>query len=56
MSLGIDKFGYEEKETDSFEDLRNRQQLLEFACKLDHKGCVEHAIAYFKALRDIGTE
>nr|AWT23001.1 aminopeptidase N8 [Hyphantria cunea] len=56
LSSYIDRFGYVERSNDSFEDLRNRQQILEFACKLDHSGCVTQAAAMFKALRENGTE
>ncbi|XP_047022060.1 membrane alanyl aminopeptidase-like [Helicoverpa zea] len=56
LDIGISKLGYEPRSTDSFEDLRNRMQLLEFACKLGHNGCVENSVALFKGLRQNGTE
>ncbi|XP_075971973.1 putative aminopeptidase-2 [Anticarsia gemmatalis] len=55
VSKGVEKFGFDVKATDSFEDTRNRQQLLELACILDHPGCVEWAVAAFKAFKENGT-
>ncbi|KAJ8727738.1 hypothetical protein PYW07_001857 [Mythimna separata] len=56
LEHGISSLGYGVKATDSFEDLRNRMQILEFACKLEHSGCVEQTVALFKAFKQNGTE
>ncbi|KAL0882642.1 hypothetical protein ABMA27_001077 [Loxostege sticticalis] len=51
----VSHLGYEVSESDDFETLRNRMQVLELACKLDHAGCVEHAVANFRRLVDNGV-
>ncbi|KAF9798704.1 hypothetical protein SFRURICE_007034 [Spodoptera frugiperda] len=56
LESGISRLGYEERSTDSLEDQRNRMQILEFACKLEHSGCVERTVALFRALKENGTE
>ncbi|KAI8424607.1 hypothetical protein MSG28_003041 [Choristoneura fumiferana] len=52
----ITKLGYEVRNTDDFDTLRNRMQVLVFACKLGHQGCIDNAIALFKNFRGNGTE
>ncbi|KAH9643218.1 hypothetical protein HF086_012880 [Spodoptera exigua] len=56
LESGISRLGYEERSTDSLEDQRNRMQILEFACKLEHSGCVEKTVELFRALRQNGTD
>ncbi|KAI8424608.1 hypothetical protein MSG28_003042 [Choristoneura fumiferana] len=52
----ITKLGYEVRSTDDFVTLRNRMQVLEFACKLGHQGCIDNAVALFKNFKDNGAE
>ncbi|CAH2070908.1 unnamed protein product, partial [Iphiclides podalirius] len=52
----INKLGYEVRASDDFVTLRNRMQVLEFACKLRHQGCVDYTVNLFKKLEDNGTE
>ncbi|XP_028172441.1 membrane alanyl aminopeptidase-like [Ostrinia furnacalis] len=47
--------GFEERESDDFETIRNRMQVLELACKLDHTECVEHFVAKFRNFVDNGV-
>lgn len=56
IDSAINKLGYDVKESDDFVTLRNRMQVLEFACKLGHAGCVQYTINLFKMLKENGTE
>ncbi|CAD0197373.1 unnamed protein product [Chrysodeixis includens] len=55
LDSAISSIGYDSP-SDDVEFLRNRMQILEFACHLGHSGCVEKASSLFKALRINGTE
>ncbi|KAL4705512.1 hypothetical protein ACJJTC_011454 [Scirpophaga incertulas] len=50
----IEKLGYEVRESDDFETLRNRMQVLEYACRIGHAGCIEHAVVNFRRFVDNG--
>ncbi|XP_047984433.1 membrane alanyl aminopeptidase-like [Leguminivora glycinivorella] len=52
----INKLGYDVKATDSFVTLRNRMQVLEFACKLGHQGCIDKTVELFKNFKENGVE
>ncbi|XP_068631136.1 membrane alanyl aminopeptidase-like [Battus philenor] len=52
----INKLGYEVRSTDDFVTLRNRMQVLEFACKLGHQGCLDYTVGLYRKLRQNGTE
>nr|QEV86803.1 aminopeptidase N8 [Chilo suppressalis] len=55
MDKIIADLGYEEKDGDDFETLRNRMQILEFACKLGHTGCIEEENKLFRSFVDNGV-
>jgi hypothetical protein len=52
MENVISKLGFEVKDIDEYETLRNRIQILEFACKLDHTDCVKNTLALFRNFVD----
>ncbi|GBP46436.1 Membrane alanyl aminopeptidase [Eumeta japonica] len=51
----IDVLGYDVKEQDDFVTLRNRMQILEYACKLGHSGCIENSVGLFSKFKENGT-
>ncbi|XP_032512667.2 membrane alanyl aminopeptidase-like [Danaus plexippus] len=51
----IYRMGYDVKSTDDFKILRNRMQILEFACKLGHQGCIDRSLQWFKDLKNNDT-
>ncbi|XP_030032733.2 membrane alanyl aminopeptidase-like [Manduca sexta] len=51
----INKLGYEERASDDFETLRNRMQILEFACKIGHQGCIDNTVALFRNFKNNGV-
>ncbi|XP_026737407.1 membrane alanyl aminopeptidase-like [Trichoplusia ni] len=55
LDSAISVIGYDSA-SDDVEFLRNRMQLLELACKLEHSGCVEKAVSLFTALKINGTK
>ncbi|XP_026484281.2 membrane alanyl aminopeptidase-like [Vanessa tameamea] len=50
----INHLGYEVRTTDDFVTTRNRMQVLEFACQLGHKGCIDNARAMFQDFKNNG--
>ncbi|VVD01643.1 unnamed protein product [Leptidea sinapis] len=56
LDSAISKIGYDVNSTDNFDTLRNRMQILEFACKLGHQGCIDNTLYLFKQLKENGTE
>lgn len=56
LESAITNLGYTVEANDTFEILRNRMQILEFACKLGHEGCIEHVVKLYRGLRENGTE
>ncbi|XP_041970214.1 membrane alanyl aminopeptidase-like [Aricia agestis] len=51
----ITKLGYAVGSTDSLTTQKNRMQILQFACNIGHKDCIDHAITLFKNFRNNGT-
>ncbi|XP_052753559.1 membrane alanyl aminopeptidase-like isoform X2 [Galleria mellonella] len=52
----INELGYHPRETDDFESLRNRLELLEFACDVGDAECIQHTVALFRGLVDNNVE
>ncbi|XP_053604250.1 membrane alanyl aminopeptidase-like [Plodia interpunctella] len=52
----ISVLGYMPRTDDSFETLRNRLQLLEFACEIGHEECTGHMVQMFKEFKEYDTE
>ncbi|XP_072939870.1 putative aminopeptidase-2 [Epargyreus clarus] len=52
----INKLGYEVRSTDSLITEWNRMQIMQFACKLGHQGCMENMLALYKDFRQNGKE
>ncbi|XP_059049752.1 membrane alanyl aminopeptidase-like [Achroia grisella] len=52
----INEFGYHPRPTDDYESLRNRLELLEFACDLGDTECIQHTVELFRALREKNEE
>ncbi|KAM3967291.1 membrane alanyl aminopeptidase [Aphomia sociella] len=52
----INKLGYHPRQSDDFETLRARLELLEFACDLGHEECVKNSVDIFNALRQNNEE
>ncbi|XP_013184610.2 membrane alanyl aminopeptidase [Amyelois transitella] len=51
----INQLGYTPQSDDSFETLRNRLQILEYACKVGHQGCIDHVVEMFRGFKQNGT-
>lgn len=51
----INTLGYEVSDNDNFVTLETRMNLLVFACKLGHEGCVNNSVALFQAFKNNGT-
>lgn len=47
MDTVIKDLGYDEGENDRLTRIRNRFNVMSFACSIGHKGCVNHAIETF---------
>ncbi|CAK1546280.1 unnamed protein product [Leptosia nina] len=56
LDSAIAKLGYEANSTDDYDTLRNRMQVLDFACNLGHQGCLDNTLAHYKELKDNGKE
>ncbi|XP_050343244.1 membrane alanyl aminopeptidase-like isoform X2 [Nymphalis io] len=54
MENVIKHLGYKVRSTDDFVTLRNRMQVMEFACKLGHQGCIDNARAIFQDFKTNG--
>lgn len=52
MNNIIDKLGYEVQSSDNFITRFNRMQVLEFACKLGHQGCLEKTLAMYRDFKN----
>lgn len=56
LDLGINQVGYKVKRDEGTVRLRNRMQILEFACKVGHNGCMLKMTELFNNLRQNGVE
>lgn len=54
MTFAISELGFEERDDDSFISRRNRMQIVDFACKVDHQECIDTAVSAFKQFKDNG--
>lgn len=56
LDLGINQVGYEVKADETTVQLRNRMQILEFACKVGHSDCVQKMTEAFQNFRHNSSE